>query len=144
MMKPRETILVTLLLMHCCLAAMAWTGEIRGRIFCDVCADGSIGPEDYFLEGAEVAVLCMTKSGEVLNYQAFTNSRGTFIVAETMPESNRWDLCLVRPISSIHHSCNVLGEGVSATKFAYSLPSGHSYTIRPMFYQSTKIPMYCE
>lgn len=29
----------------------AWTGEIRGRVFCDVCSDSSIGPEDHVLEG---------------------------------------------------------------------------------------------
>ncbi|CDY17281.1 BnaA10g09150D [Brassica napus] len=28
----------------------AWTGEIRGRVVCDVCADSSIGPEDHVLE----------------------------------------------------------------------------------------------
>ncbi|GFP87609.1 hypothetical protein PHJA_000904600 [Phtheirospermum japonicum] len=32
---------------------------------------------------AEVAVLCITKSGEVLNYQAFTNSKGVYEVVET-------------------------------------------------------------
>ena len=30
---------------------IAWTGEIRGRIVCDVCGDSSIGPEDHVLEG---------------------------------------------------------------------------------------------
>ncbi|EMS67184.1 hypothetical protein TRIUR3_18697 [Triticum urartu] len=40
-------------------------------------------------KGAEVAVLCITKSGEVINYQAFTNSEGVYSVAETMPESDR-------------------------------------------------------
>lgn len=29
----------------------AWTGEIRGRVVCDVCGDSSIGPEDHVLEG---------------------------------------------------------------------------------------------
>eukprot|EP01018_Ginkgo_biloba_P034657 Gb_00915 [translate_table: standard] len=179
----QRRMLMGLMVMQCCYAAIAWTGEINGRVFCDVCADGSMGPEDHFLEGlwneyiyftvkpclfccdlpvldhfkelgygyclpialqvaqlmgnlfieemflykifvniecmksrkinpmhllnvyvhimqwreigdfwsrgAEVAVLCMTKSGEVLNYQAFTNSKGIFTVAETMPESNR-------------------------------------------------------
>jgi len=123
---------------------MAWTGQINGRVFCDVCADGSMGPEDYFLEGAEVAVLCLTKSGEVLNYQAFTNSKGTFTVAETMPESNRWQMCLARQISSIHQYCNILGDTVSARKFSYSLSSGRSYTVRPFSYQPVKTPMYCQ
>uniref|UniRef100_A0A0D6RAR5 Pollen Ole e 1 allergen and extensin family protein n=1 Tax=Araucaria cunninghamii TaxID=56994 RepID=A0A0D6RAR5_ARACU len=122
---------------------MAWTGEINGRVFCDVCADGSVGPEDHFLEGAEVAVLCMTISGEVLNYQAFTNSKGIFTVAETMSESNRWDMCLARAIGSIHQDCNILGNANSATKFSYTLSSGHSYTVRPFSYQPVKTPMYC-
>lgn len=29
----------------------SWTGEIHGRVVCDVCADSSIGPEDHVLEG---------------------------------------------------------------------------------------------
>lgn len=29
----------------------AWTGEINGRVVCDVCGDSSIGPEDHVLEG---------------------------------------------------------------------------------------------
>lgn len=29
----------------------AWTGEVRGRVVCDVCGDSSIGPEDHILEG---------------------------------------------------------------------------------------------
>lgn len=29
----------------------AWTGEIHGRVVCDVCGDSSIGPEDHVLEG---------------------------------------------------------------------------------------------
>ncbi|KAF9609071.1 hypothetical protein IFM89_012511 [Coptis chinensis] len=29
----------------------AWTGEIRGRVVCDVCGDSSLGPEDHVLEG---------------------------------------------------------------------------------------------
>lgn len=28
-----------------------WTGEVRGRVVCDVCGDSSIGPEDHILEG---------------------------------------------------------------------------------------------
>ena len=30
----------------------AWTGEIHGRVVCDVCGDSSIGPEDHVLEGS--------------------------------------------------------------------------------------------
>ncbi|KAL1547573.1 hypothetical protein AAHA92_15914 [Salvia divinorum] len=92
----------------------SWTGEIHGRVVCDVCADSSIGPEDHILAGAEVAVLCITKSGKVLNYQAFTNSNGIYKVAETMPESERWDACLARPISSFHNHCTHLGDGSTA------------------------------
>ena len=29
-----------------------WTGEIHGRVVCDVCGDSSIGPEDHVLEGS--------------------------------------------------------------------------------------------
>lgn len=29
----------------------AWTGEINGRVVCDVCGDASIGPEDHVLQG---------------------------------------------------------------------------------------------
>jgi hypothetical protein len=32
-------------------AAEAWTGEISGRVVCDVCGDAAIGPEDHALEG---------------------------------------------------------------------------------------------
>ena len=30
-----------------------WTGEIHGRVVCDVCGDSSIGPKDHILEDAE-------------------------------------------------------------------------------------------
>ncbi|KAF3453492.1 hypothetical protein FNV43_RR03932 [Rhamnella rubrinervis] len=113
----------------------AWTGEIHGRVICDVCGDSSIGPEDHILEGAEVAVLCITKSGEVLNYQAFTNAKGIYTVAETMPESDRWDACLARPISSFHEHCTHLGDGSSGVKFSYNHPSGYSHTVRAFVYR---------
>lgn len=29
-----------------------WTGEIHGRVVCDVCADSSVGPEDHVLQGS--------------------------------------------------------------------------------------------
>ena len=32
----------------------SWTGEIHGRVVCDVCADSSMGPEDHVLEGSSV------------------------------------------------------------------------------------------
>ncbi|PRQ31746.1 hypothetical protein RchiOBHm_Chr5g0038871 [Rosa chinensis] len=28
----------------------AWTGEIHGRVICDVCGDSALGPEDHVLE----------------------------------------------------------------------------------------------
>lgn len=121
----------------------AWTGEIRGRVVCDVCADSSIGPEDHVLEGAEVAVLCITKSGEVVNYQAFTNSKGVYTVAETMPESERWDACLARPISSFHTSCNHLNQANNGIKFSYKRPSGYFHAVKPFVYRHQYAPSYC-
>ncbi|KAH6797637.1 Pollen Ole e 1 allergen and extensin family protein [Perilla frutescens var. hirtella] len=93
----------------------SWTGEIHNRVVCDVCADSSIG--------AEVGI---TKSGDVLNYQTFTNAKGIYTVAETMPESERWDACVARPISSFHSHCTHLGEGdgSSGVKFSYGHLSG--------------------
>ncbi|KAL6524907.1 hypothetical protein OROMI_030500 [Orobanche minor] len=121
----------------------SWTGEVHGRVVCDVCADSSIGPEDHVLQGAEVAVLCITKSGEVLNYQAFTDSNGRYVVAETMPESERWDACLARPVSSFHNHCTQLGDGNSGVKFYYNHPSGYFHTVRPFVYRPTIVPAYC-
>ncbi|KAL2245324.1 UNVERIFIED_CONTAM: hypothetical protein Sindi_2800600 [Sesamum indicum] len=94
-------------------------------------------------DGAEVAVLCITKSGEVLNYQAFTNSDGVYTVAETMPASERWDACLARPISSFHSHCTHLGEGTVGVKFSYNHPSGYSHTVRPFVYRPAIVPVYC-
>ncbi|EEF39405.1 uncharacterized protein LOC8260784 [Ricinus communis] len=121
----------------------AWTGEIHGRVVCDVCGDSSIGPEDHVLEGAEVAVLCITKAGEVLNYQAFTNAKGIYTVAETMPESDRWDACLARPISSFHEHCTHLGNGSTGVKFTYNRPSGYSHAVKPFVYRPAEVPTYC-
>ncbi|RWR92049.1 pollen Ole e 1 allergen and extensin family protein [Cinnamomum micranthum f. kanehirae] len=140
----KKTIMVMGLLLFLLLSCVeAWTGEIHGRVVCDVCGDSYIGPEDHVLEGAEVAVLCITKSGEVLNYQAFTNAKGIYTVAETMPESNRWDACLARPISSFHEHCTRQGNGNSGIKFTYNLPSGRSHTVRPFLYQPANAPKYC-
>ncbi|KAK4344013.1 hypothetical protein RND71_037107 [Anisodus tanguticus] len=121
----------------------AWTGEIYGRVVCDVCGDSFVGPEDHVLEGAEVAVLCITKSGEVLNYQAFTDSKGIYRVAETMPESDSWDACLARPISSFHEHCIRMGDSNSGVKFSYNHPSGYSQRVRPFVYRPTNVPTYC-
>ncbi|XP_006648577.1 uncharacterized protein LOC102704397 [Oryza brachyantha] len=124
-------------------AAEAWTGEIRGHVVCDVCGDAAIGPEDHVLEGAEVAVLCITKSGEVINYQAFTNSKGAYTVAETMPESDRWESCLARPISSFHQHCTRRGDTHSGVKFTYSKPSGNSHIVKTFLYKPANAPLYC-
>ncbi|CAL9748024.1 unnamed protein product [Musa acuminata subsp. burmannicoides] len=211
-----------------CGASEAWTGEIRGRVVCDVCGDSSVGPEDHVLlgrflvfvylwilsvikttigcglqlmigscsfwcrlfvgqankyavinqssvfdgllpksfqpvvglssidqsrpdkspinrvlAGAEVAVLCITKSGDVFNYQAFTNSKGIYKVAETMPESDRWVSCLARPLSSFHEHCTRRGDAHTGIKFSYNLPSGHSHTVKPFLYKPAAAPMYC-
>ncbi|ONK81602.1 uncharacterized protein A4U43_C01F31000 [Asparagus officinalis] len=133
--------LVLLLALTC--SAEAWTGEIHGRVVCDVCGDSSIGPEDHPLQGAEVAVLCITKSGEVLNYQAFTNSKGVYTVAETMPESDRWDSCLARPISSFHGHCTRRGDAHAGVKFTYTRPSGYSHAVKPFLYKPAYAPAYC-
>lgn len=93
--------------------------------------------------GAEVAVLCITKSGEVINYQAFTNSRGFYSVAETMPESDRWESCLARPISSFSKHCAIRGDKHSGVKFSYKLPSGQTHNVRPFLYKPTSAPVYC-
>jgi hypothetical protein len=98
---------------------------------------------ECFDVGAEVAVLCITKSGEVLNYQAFTDAKGIYTVAETMPESDRWDACLARPISSFHEHCTRLGGGSSGIKFSYNHPSGYSHAVRTFVYQPVNVPTYC-
>ncbi|KAI4963695.1 hypothetical protein ZWY2020_011186 [Hordeum vulgare] len=117
--------------------------EIRSRVVCDVCADSAIGPEDHVLEGAEVAVLCITKSGDVINYQAFTNYKGVYSVAETMPESDRWDSCLARPISSFHQHCTRRGDAHSGVKFTYNKQSGSSHNVKTFLYKPANIPLYC-
>ncbi|KAJ4782775.1 Pollen Ole e 1 allergen and extensin family protein [Rhynchospora pubera] len=104
----------------------SWSGSIRRLI-----------------QGAEVAVLCITKSGEVINYQAFTNSKGIYSVAETMPESDRWESCLARPISSFSEHCSIRGEKHSGVKFSYKLPSGQTHKVRPFLYKPTSAPVYC-
>ncbi|PIA43498.1 hypothetical protein AQUCO_01900117v1 [Aquilegia coerulea] len=143
MMMKFVIVYVYIWMVFLCCGVKGWTGEIHGRVVCDVCGDSTIGPEDHVLEGAEVAILCITKSGEVLNYQAFTNSKGIYTVAETMPESERWDVCLARPISSYHNECTHHGDANVGVKFTYKLPSGYSHTIRPFLYHPTNVPMYC-
>ncbi|XP_042037372.1 uncharacterized protein LOC121783381 isoform X2 [Salvia splendens] len=142
-MESKLLTVVVLMAMLMAEGVTSWTGEIHGRVVCDVCADSSIGPEDHVLAGAEVAVLCITKSGEVLNYQAFTDSNGIYTVAETMPESERWDACLARPISSFHNHCTHLGDGGTGVKFSYEHPSGYYHAVRPFVYRPVKAPVYC-
>ncbi|CAL1354287.1 unnamed protein product [Linum trigynum] len=145
-MMPRKLLMAAAVLLMAAASVPgvgAWTGEIRGRVVCDVCGDSSIGPEDHVLEGAEVAVLCITKSGEVVNYQAFTNAKGMYTVAETMSESDRWDACLARPISSFHDHCNQLGPSSRGLKFSYNKPSGYSHSVRPFVYRPSNAPTYC-
>ncbi|KAL6506636.1 hypothetical protein OROHE_022468 [Orobanche hederae] len=122
----------------------------RGRLststaeWCVMCVPTlQLVPKTTFYKSAEVAVLCITKSGEVLNYQAFTNSNGRYVVAETMPESERWDACLARPVSSFHNHCTHLGDGNSGVKFNYNHPSGYFHTVRPFVYRPTIAPAYC-
>ncbi|PKI36573.1 hypothetical protein CRG98_043034 [Punica granatum] len=59
---------------------------------------------------------------------------GVYMVAETLPESERWDACLARPISSFHEGCSRLGRGSAGVKFAYSHLSGYFHTVRPFVY----------
>lgn len=49
--EGRTIVALALLLLLLACVAEAWTGEIRGRVVCDVCGDSSIGPEDHALEG---------------------------------------------------------------------------------------------
>ena len=50
--------LIILLMMVFVLSVSGWTGEIRGRVVCDVCGDSSLGPEDHVLEGIFLS-LCL-------------------------------------------------------------------------------------
>uniref|UniRef100_A0A6N2KB14 Pollen Ole e 1 allergen and extensin family protein n=1 Tax=Salix viminalis TaxID=40686 RepID=A0A6N2KB14_SALVM len=112
----------------------AWTGEIHGRVVCDVCGDSSIGPEDHVLEAV---------AGLSMFVDAFTNDKGIYTVAETMSESDRWDACLARPISSFHEHCTQLGDSSTGVKFSYNRPSGFSHRIKPFVYRPTILPAYC-
>ncbi|KAK1283516.1 hypothetical protein QJS10_CPB21g00914 [Acorus calamus] len=59
-----------------------------------------------------------------------------------MPESDRWDSCLARPISSFHEHCT-RRDSHSGIKFAYTHPSGYSHTVRPFLYRPATAPLYC-
>lgn len=60
-----------------------------------------------------------------------------------MPESDRWDACLARPISSFHEHCTHLGGGSSGVKFSYTHPSGYSHAVRTFVYKPVNVPPYC-
>ncbi|THU45708.1 hypothetical protein C4D60_Mb02t20840 [Musa balbisiana] len=126
-----------------CGSSEAWTGEIRGRVVCDVCGDASVGPEDHVLQVGRLRILVVAPLGDVLNYQAFTNSEGIYKVAETIPESDRWVSCFARPVSSFHEHCTQRGDAHSGIKFSYNRPSGHSHTVKPFLYKPASTPLYC-
>jgi len=64
-------------------------------------------------------------------------------VAKTMPESDRWDASLARPISSFHEQCTQLGEGSLGVKFGYNHPSTYSNNVRTFVYRPTNVTTYC-
>ena len=51
MEKQKTLMSLILLLLLFTSDVSAWTGEIHGRVVCDVCGDSSLGPEDHILEG---------------------------------------------------------------------------------------------
>ncbi|KAK8564815.1 hypothetical protein V6N13_019962 [Hibiscus sabdariffa] len=65
-----------------------------------------------FAARAEVVVPCITKSDQVVNYQAFTNAKGIYIVAETVSRN-------VAPASS---------SSPTTAHQVISILSDHSYT----------------
>ncbi|KAF8364849.1 hypothetical protein HHK36_033172 [Tetracentron sinense] len=50
-METRTKIVMGLYLLISLSGVRAWTGEIHGRVVCDVCGDSLIGTEDHALEG---------------------------------------------------------------------------------------------
>jgi len=50
-----------LILLLFVLGVSAWTGEIHGRVVCDVCGDSSLGPEDHVLEGFPLTLHLFTR-----------------------------------------------------------------------------------
>lgn len=62
MEAQRERKVVTVLILFVTITMLfssvrAWTGEIHGRVVCDICGDSSIGPEDHVLEGYLISPL---------------------------------------------------------------------------------------
>lgn len=49
--KMNKLLVVLVLLAVFISGIEAWTGEIHGRVICDVCGDSALGPEDHILEG---------------------------------------------------------------------------------------------
>lgn len=56
-MEKQKTVMgLILLLLLFASDVSAWTGEIHGRVVCDVCGDSSLGPEDHVLEGFSLSL----------------------------------------------------------------------------------------
>jgi len=55
-MEKQKTVMGLILLLFV-LGVSAWTGEIHGRVVCDVCGDSSLGPEDHVVEGFPLTLL---------------------------------------------------------------------------------------
>ncbi|KAG8058814.1 hypothetical protein GUJ93_ZPchr0002g23375 [Zizania palustris] len=58
-----------------------------------------------------------------------------------MPESDRWESCLARPISSFHQHCIKRGDTHSGVKFTYNKPSGNSHAVKTFLYKPAKAPL---
>lgn len=54
-MEKQKTVMGFILLLFV-VGVRAWTGEIHGRVVCDVCGDSSLGPEDHVVEGFPLAL----------------------------------------------------------------------------------------
>ncbi|XP_027930282.1 uncharacterized protein LOC114186545 isoform X2 [Vigna unguiculata] len=64
-METQKTVMGLILLLFV-LGVSAWTGEIHGRVVCDVCGDSSLGPEDHVVEG------CLTQRSKFVIQQKNT------------------------------------------------------------------------
>jgi hypothetical protein len=81
--------LIVFLLMLFVLNASAWTGEIHGRVVCDVCGDSSLGPEDHVLEGI---YLSLSLQLGFMNYDHFCEFYIIFV------EFMQWVFCFLMEI----------------------------------------------
>lgn len=52
----QKMVMRLILLLFFAWGVSAWTGEIHGRVVCDVCGDSSLGPEDHVLEGFSLSL----------------------------------------------------------------------------------------